>query len=146
MKRFKCRISSGKMEWACKVQQGLRREKTKQWFSPCNTYAKFYSFPGAAMQVAEWTAVLNPVKYLYEINWNYNGTVMLQLWKSNICFSISLPVGHRTWLSFHTLKSIPSSAGRKEGAGPCNIFKIFPSSITQDYQHNAHKGHGVCLP
>jgi len=40
----------------------------EQRSSPRKTYAKFHGFPGAAMQVSGWTAVLNSVKYLYEIN------------------------------------------------------------------------------
>lgn len=40
---------------------------------------------------------------------------------------------------------MPSSAGRKGGTGFRNISKIFPSSVTQNQQCNAHEGHGVCL-
>lgn len=113
------------MKWTCKPQQGLRREKMKQWFSPCKTYTKFYIFPGAAMQASGQTAVLNHVKLLFKINWNINGTVILQLSKSSICFISPLSVTCWTQLSFHRPISMPSSAEWKEGPGLLNILKYF---------------------
>lgn len=77
------------------------------------------------LQVSGQTAVLNHVKYLFKINWNDNGTVILQLSKSSICFTSPLSVTCWTQLSFHRPVLMPSSAGWKEGAGFLSILNTF---------------------